>query len=298
MADSGLLAHDDEKGGGALRLTGGADDQRSLRAYAGPRTSEPSCGLLAAYTEGELLARLFAMPQPEAGGRLQISAFFPGVPDPLTVVTTGSAYSGDDRWGFFKLRASNRDRDVEDIVRLDAGGGGGHTRGRVEVRDAVHQGVYGWIMVGDAGPEVFLRDGARSVRITVEGVAVEGGDKAGFFDLVAEHPRDPSSELHYTVIEGPEAGLYVRGTAHLEEGEAVVELPEHFGILASEEELTVQLTPRDRRSMGVAASELTPVRLHIAELMNGRGCYPVDYQVNGVRKGREGYQVVRPRGAR
>lgn len=299
MAETGFLGHDAAKEGAVLKLSGGPEDDLTLRAYVGPRTSEPTCGLLAAYTDGELVARLYAEPEPAMGGVLLLSSQIPGQADPVWLARVTTGFDGPDRWGLVTVRARDGAGGVEDIVRLDAGGAGGaHDRERVEVRDATNVGRRGWLSVGEDGPELFLRRTENQfVRITARGVEVSP-DKEGFFDLVSDHPSDSTKELHYTVMEGPEVGLYIRGTTRLVEGAAVVDLPEHFSFLASAEQLTVQLTARDASSKGLAAVELTPARLRIAELMQGRGAYAVDYQVHGVRKGREDYSVERPRKAR
>jgi hypothetical protein len=67
--------------------------------------------------------------------------------------------------------------------------------------------------------------------------------------------------------------------------------------IASEMGLTVQLTPRSAESRGVAAPRLTATELAIQELGAGEGEYEVDWAVHGVRKGRERFEVVRPRRA-
>jgi len=114
-------------------------------------------------------------------------------------------------------------------------------------------------------------------------------------NFVAEHPEDPTLQIHYNVIEGPEVGVYARGTAKLSGGRAVVSLPDHFAHVTSEKGLTVHLTPRSADSKGVAASRLSLRELEIVELFGGTGAYDVDYIVHGVRRGAEGFEVVRPK---
>jgi len=139
-----------------------------------------------------------------------------------------------------------------------------------------------------------LSRGDRSVRIDAGGIHVEPA-KDGFWEdnLVAADPTDPARRIYYCVLEGPEVGVYARGTADLKGGLAEVTLPEHFAHVAGTDGLTVQLTPRSVASKGVAAVELSTRRLVLRELMDGRGTYGVDYLVQGVRAGREAYQVVR-----
>ena len=141
-----------------------------------------------------------------------------------------------------------------------------------------------------------LHGANRSIRIDEDGIQVSPSKPARFtWDFVAEHPEDPTKEIHYAVTEGPEAGVFVRGTARLARGRARVALPSHFAHVASPAGLTAHLTPRSKRSKGVAATQVSVSEILIEELHRGRGAYEVDYFVQGVRKGHEDYEVVRPR---
>src|SRR5262249_32800831 len=57
-------------------------------------------------------------------------------------------------------------------------------------------------------------------------------------NFVADHPTQPELVIVYATLEGPEAGMYVRGTAQLDHGMAEIELPDHFAMLASERGMT------------------------------------------------------------
>ena len=109
-----------------------------------------------------------------------------------------------------------------------------------------------------------------------------------------EHPEDPEKEIWYACIEGPEAAAYARGTATLVNGHARVELPEHFPLVAAEQGLTVTVTPLSADSKGMAVVEKTPAGFRVRELMSGRGTYEFDWEIKGVRRGYEDYQVIRP----
>jgi len=108
--------------------------------------------------------------------------------------------------------------------------------------------------------------------------------------FVEEHPQDPTKEIVYTCLEGPEAGTYVRGTAQLVDGEAVVNLPEHFSLVTSDEGLTVQLTAV-AEWLQLCVVEKGTQRIVVREA-DGRNAQ-FDYLVQGVRKGHEDYQVIR-----
>ncbi len=58
------------------------------------------------------------------------------------------------------------------------------------------------------------------------------------FDI--EHPSKEGWRLRYSVLEGPEYGVYIRGKV---EGDGVITLPDYWKDLVYEDSLTVQLTP-------------------------------------------------------
>ena len=108
------------------------------------------------------------------------------------------------------------------------------------------------------------------------------------------HPDRSDSDIVYAAIEGPEAAAYVRGSAHLSNGEAVIELPDHFTSIASGEGLTVLVTPNSAESLGLAVEEKSIERIRIRELSNGKGDYDFDWEAKCIRKGYEDYRVIRP----
>jgi hypothetical protein len=106
-------------------------------------------------------------------------------------------------------------------------------------------------------------------------------------------PDDPTRDIWYGCIEGPELAMYVRGTARLVNGRARIELPDHFRKLADEQGMTVQLTPRSAESKGLAAVRVSLDGIEVAELLNGRGNYEFDWEVKAVRKEFRDFQVYR-----
>src|SRR5690606_18626168 len=68
----------------------------------------------------------------------------------------------------------------------------------------------------------------------------------------APNPADLATDIWYCALEGPEAAMYVRGTARLTNGRATIALPDHFRNLASEAGMTVQVTPLAVESKGLA----------------------------------------------
>ena len=107
-------------------------------------------------------------------------------------------------------------------------------------------------------------------------------------------PDDPTRDIWYGCIEGPELAMYVRGTARLVNGRARIELPDHFRKLADEQGMTVQLTPRSAESKGLAAVRVSLDGIEVVELLNGRGNYEFDWEVKAVRKEHRDFRVYRP----
>jgi hypothetical protein len=131
-----------------------------------------------------------------------------------------------------------------------------------------------------------LPGGRPRFRVTDDGDII----KTGTVSFVEAHPTDISKEIVYASLEGPEAGTYIRGTAQLVNGEAVIELPEHFGFVTAEEGLTVQLTPLGEW-LQLYVVEKSTLRLVVREAQGKSGRF--DYLVQGIRKGYENYQVIR-----
>jgi len=113
--------------------------------------------------------------------------------------------------------------------------------------------------------------------------------------FVSENPDDPTTEIRYACPEGPEAAAYVRGTATLVDGRAVVQLPDHFTAVADLDGITVQLTPHSADSKGLAAIERTTEQITVQELGGGHGNYAFDFSVMCTRKGYQDFQVVVPK---
>lgn len=87
----------------------------------------------------------------------------------------------------------------------------------------------------------------------------------------------------YSSLGGPENGLYVRGSARLDEGQAVVRLPKHFASLIDSDSVTVQVTPRGPcAGLYVARAEARGIL--VRELADGRSHAPFDYLVLAQRK--------------
>lgn len=115
-------------------------------------------------------------------------------------------------------------------------------------------------------------------------------------NFVMPNPDDASTELYYACVEGPEAAMYVRGTAQLMDGRAFVTLPRHFTAMAAVEGVTVQITPLSADCNGIAVVKKGTDGFEVRELMRGVSDAGFDWEVKAVRRGFEDYKVVRPAG--
>ncbi len=129
------------------------------------------------------------------------------------------------------------------------------------------------------------------------GLAIDtNGDGLIFADVKnfrMDHPENEEEEIWYASLEGPEAGAYERGTAQLVNGEAFVPFSDHYTLVIAEEGMTVMLSPLSAESLGLAVIEKTTEGFKVKELYGGTGNYSFDWEVKGVRKGFEDYQVIR-----
>jgi len=110
--------------------------------------------------------------------------------------------------------------------------------------------------------------------------------------FVQDHPQDPTLEIAYVALEGPEAGVYTRGTAQLNQGTVSIQLPDYFSLVVSDTGLTVQVTCVDECN-GLRVVSRSPNKVVIKELLGGTSNARFDYLVQGVRKGFEAHQVIR-----
>jgi hypothetical protein len=294
--DTGVLGFDEVRHGSVLKLYGDAtseDIPPTLRVFAGPRRTRTLCGVVTVYTDD--IPAAFLSSSPSVGGRLVLygTKALPllAAPAQVAVVDAASHAAGSDRWGSVTVRAMDSQQQGQDVVRIEGLSASGGLAGSVTVKNGTNRGAV-WIAAEDGGPFLLITDGDEWCMITPTGIQAKHKEHN---DFVAPHPEDATSSIHYSVLEGPEAGVYVRGSVPLVRGVARVALPDHFGHVASEAGLTAHLTPRSRASRGVAVTTLSPRELVIEELGEGTGNYDVDYLIHGVRRGRESYRVVRPR---
>jgi hypothetical protein len=78
-------------------------------------------------------------------------------------------------------------------------------------------------------------------------------------NFLIDHPTRPGYRLVHSCIEGPEVGVYYRGSGRLSDGEATVRLPDYFEALTLKQDRTVMLTAKGRE----------PYLLSYEEICNG-----------------------------
>ncbi|NBP00975.1 MAG: hypothetical protein EBU90_12730, partial [Proteobacteria bacterium] len=76
------------------------------------------------------------------------------------------------------------------------------------------------------------------------GVGIGGNLYATSKSFSIAHPTQPGKTLNYGSLEGPEFGVYVRGSL---QNKNVIELPEYWTHLVDEQTISVSITPRGRR---------------------------------------------------
>lgn len=196
------------------------------------------------------------------------------------------------------------------VTNLDAGGGNLAKSGGVGVARASSAGSAGILSVSGffGSLEGFMGPNS-SNEMTVgtlndAGTTFTGGVKktgnstttvfATIKNFVEPNPEDLSKDIVYACIEGPEAAMYIRGTGHLVNGRAHIDIPQHFRALAEEGTLTVLLTPMslETKGMGVARKSLNGV--DVGEIAGGQGNFDFDWEIKAVRSRFKDYKVERP----
>ncbi len=143
-----------------------------------------------------------------------------------------------------------------------------------------------------SGDGIFATSSSGLAGHFVGDVAVTGNFSviSGTKNFVQTHPTDPGREIVYVALEGGEAGTYVRGTGHLVNGKAVLELPEHFRLVTDTQGLTIHLTARGAW-LQLYVVELDTAQIVVREAQGQSGAF--DYLIHGVRRGYEQHEVIR-----
>lgn len=151
---------------------------------------------------------------------------------------------------------------------------------------------------GPAGnPRLFHREDHDRIAFSGMGEVAIDGDLmvTGAKNFIHPHPHDPSKQIRYTSLEAGESGVYWRGSAVTQNGRAVIELPEHFTLVAHEENLTATITPVGSWAP-LFVEEVTNTTLVVAlDDRFGDADTEFDFVIHGIRDGFEDYEVFEER---
>lgn len=153
--------------------------------------------------------------------------------------------------------------------------------------------------------DIYDSDGAFKAYIGVSPSTNNGFIWVGDGTIVAsnvsnlvDNPAKSGERIAYTMLQGPEAGSYVRGTAQLVNGRASIDFPTHFSQNIMDEGITVSITPLSAESKGIAVVKKASTGIRVVELLEGNGNYEFDWEVKGKRKVQVApKQLIRPTGS-
>jgi len=125
---------------------------------------------------------------------------------------------------------------------------------------------------------------------SVSGYAIYGAGNFGSTGgkwFVEPHPTDPTREIRYVCLEGPESGTYFRGSGRIVGGFGKIDVPEDFRAVTSKDGLTVIAMP-----VGSPAVLVCVKKSLDGIVIQGSSDVEFDYVVNGVRRAFEGFQPI------
>ena len=132
--------------------------------------------------------------------------------------------------GYFESRVDTNAADIITVSGLTGGGGGGG--GAVS---AVANGVDNRVVTFSSTDAL---NGEANLTFNGSTLAVNGAFTATTKSFLIDHPTKEDMKLQYASLEGPENGVYIRGTS----GSNLITLPEYWSTLVDQSTVTVTLT--------------------------------------------------------
>jgi hypothetical protein len=221
----------------------------------------------------------------------------------LSCTLTGNAFAITNNGPAFFGHTASTANDTAGILGEDGSGPTCHTIGHIQSAGVrgdsySHFGVVG-AATGFAGVAGFFADaqcfgydayGYLGAKVGTKYYGVYssgdmGGTGAKYF--IEPHPTDPSKEIRYVSLEGPEAGTYFRGSARTVHGRATIEVPESFRMVTDEKGLTVVVTPvGEMAQIAVVRRSLDSIVVQSSKDVE------FDYMVNGVRRAFRDFEPI------
>lgn len=101
-------------------------------------------------------------------------------------------------------------------------------------------------------------------------------------------------QVAYTAVEAGDPQTEHSDVTKMEDGVAVVDLPDHFGMVTSgKEPLTVQVTPYCEEKVHPQVTDTSTERIVVKDFGDGPDEYTFSYTIKGIRLGFEDQEVVR-----
>lgn len=275
-------------GDGAAIYYGSSGQPNVILGGRGVNPNEDDFGELQIRNNGNTRVEFFSNPDRGGAGDLRIRGSHGGTIS--TLLASAPANTTNYEFGDFRVYNSTGNSRAQMRVDVNQGNGffsaiGPNGQSNVLISSDGSSPNHGYVGVRNSA-------GSTKVRMYVDanGDGIISKTISNFF---MDHPHDPTKDIVYACIEGPEAAAYERGTATLIKGEAHISFSEHFEIVANHKTMTVILTPRSPDSKGLAAFEYTETGFKVKELFQGEGNYDFDWEAKAVRKGFEDYEVIR-----
>jgi hypothetical protein len=153
---------------------------------------------------------------------------------PIVFDTNGNVGIGISNPGNFKLNVQGGDTQLGDLQVTGIISGGNSIGGNAA-------SIQGYGTGGNQGVFAFKYD-KEHLGDNPNAIQIWNSSSGVFKTFIIDHPLDHQKYLVHATLEGPEGGVYYRGTARLNKGRVEVHLPHYFESLTSQKDRTITLT--------------------------------------------------------